>query len=986
MLRVALCSKNVNQGVYQDPQVALPERWNLLISHIRAKKLTLKNVLHQQHMDLILKHKHDFERQSLVFFKEKILPDLRAIDDLKEANDRRVQENKHVEEAKKEATRKKQTFHLETALMNFQRTYVAPKKVFVTDQEMFDDKKSRDKKFTHGTSETQFLDEFSANHDAACDSLMFYDSKSDSAQLKTFCSVQSSLSISHQRKQFNSDNVDTVAKGKSSSANLPKEFLCGNQKIRINSNARVYHVTQSRQVELFCEGEKLAAWSFRHLDSVLKNEAEQPFQNMSLNACIIFEERYQNMRDVIFFVRFPQLCLDGSSGAIVDAVAGGGERLVDTPSMSAPKNFSDVELFPDSSSDGIVDVVEVGNEWTIDFPSMSARKKSSHQLMYSDVELKRQEILWAYECERAGTRVWCCTSVKEARQLEAIYREDVTDEHFKVVEFSFDSTLWYECAVDSKKDTHMKYTVERGISVTISSLEGEKSKQIFRFLWDAVQGDVVYQCSQWLYSLETHFNSNLDSYCFTEPTPTQTIESIWRSMLHIHFSFSVHKNCKEECDPEKHFNFFQKDLFVHLSYAVLCVLRLGMRQLHLTLNCNVGVDDRHHFKCKAWTCPNCHKSHEPDLLTNALFSSDPDPQENEAPLSLENELDLTQPVEDIRTVELSPSCCVLCQYAHAISSWHCDSKKYRCPNKLAWSACRVNRLPFPDGFEQIAKLFCTTYKRYDMKLMKDLDTPNLLGIFLYCRYFQIEKFGWKIPKNRIQQVKDGRNDLLCHTKSGEDCLKISCREYQKIIHAVFEIVFVLARPIFVKHIDYLRMFLPLQQQEATDRILKHLKYLKACQHKILGENFTSYSSIMPSEFKEICEQHLQKPSWFSFLDEVSLFLLPQQQVECYEKSMSSRRKVQQFFEKERKKLKENAAMMNDPSQQLAVNEAAGSLRLFREAIDPVVYETATLSLIARVKSFLVQVYEIGELLPAPKAVDAHRDATLALHDFMCRHS
>lgn len=963
MLKVALCSKNINQGFYyqdpQDPQVVQSERRELLISHIRAKTLTLKNVLHQRHMDLIIKYKHDFETKSFDFFRREILPGFRANDDLKEANDRRDQEDAALRKAEKEAKSKKEAFDRDAASRQFH--YVAPQKVFVSDQEMFDDKKSRDKckKSTHGKTEIQFLDEFIANHDAAGDSWMFYDSKSDSAQLKTFCSVQSSLTICQQRKQFNNDKVAADAMRKSSSAT--KEFPCGNQRFKIVGNARVHHVTQSGPVELLCEENSLAAWSFRHLDSVLKNAAEQPFQDVSVNSCIILEEKYQKMRDVVFSVRFPQLGIDEG---IVDAVAGGGERLADTPlSLAARKKLPDVELFTDGSSGGILDAVEVGDEWAVDFLSMSARKKSCHQLMYSDVELKRQEILWAYECERAGNRVWCCASFNEARQLETIYREDVP-----FGEFTFDSTLWYECA--AAKDTHFNYTVARGTEndfVTISSPGGTKCKQIFRFVWDAVQGDVLYQCSQWLYSLETHFNSNIDSYCFTEPNPTQMIESIWRSMLHIHFSLSVHKGCKGECDPEGHFIFFQKDLFVHLSPAVLCVAGIGMRQLHSILNGKIGVDDRDHFKCKTWCCPDCHKSDEPDAPANALVSSDPDPQENEAPLSLENESD--QPVEDISTIDISLSstctCRVLCQFAYAISSWHCDSKKHLRPRNLAWPACRVNRLPFPDGFEQMAKLFCTTYKRYDMKFMKDLDTPNLLGIFLFCRYFQIEKFGWKIPNHRIKEVKDGRNELLCHTKSGEECLKISCRDYKKVIEAVFEIVVDLARPVFARNVSCLRTFLPLQQEHANGRIREHLAHLKFCQDNILGENLMSYSGINPSDFEQIREQHLKKPFWFSFLDQVSLSLQPQDQVKCFEESMSSRRNVRQFLAKECKKLKENAAAMKDPRQRFDVNQIEKKLEQLAEAIDPVILETANLLLIAKVKCLF------EELLPALPAVDAH---------------
>lgn len=361
-----------------------------------------------------------------------------------------------------------------------------------------------------------------------------------------------------------------------------ENFDIGDRKYRIDSGGFAYRLP-NEEVAIQHELNKLAIWSFRHLDSILKYEAEaesdkngdveQEFENLKLKDSRLFELRYQSGRDIVFYSPISSKRLD---------TKGGGAQ----PDDSARELFA------------------------IHFNSMSARK-TSHPLLHPEIELKRQEIIWAYQAERDGQQVWCNTSVEEAWQLEKLRRQVSKSKGCVYgVQFKFDSTLCdgllnerldqpiFECKV--------AYCPGKDCVTLQNSRDTMRSKTVFRFSWDAVQGDIIYQCSQWMYSLEAHFRSNQESYCYTLPTPSQMVESIWSSLACIHHSHHVHLGCKRQCDPRRHYNSFQNDLFCKLSPAVLCVARIGLSQLQGLLNGNSAEQHVDHFDCKKWNCKECY--------------------------------------------------------------------------------------------------------------------------------------------------------------------------------------------------------------------------------------------------------------------------------------------------------------------------------------------------------------------------------------------
>jgi hypothetical protein len=231
--------------------------------------------------------------------------------------------------------------------------------------------------------------------------------------------------------------------------------------------------------------------------------------------------------------------------------------------------------------------------------------------------------------------------------------------------------------------------------------------------------------------------------------------------------------------------------------------------------------------------------------------------------------------------------------------------------------------------------------------MKDLDTANLMSIFLYCRYFEMERFGLVIPKDTTKNVKDRRNELLCHTKSGEDCLQISCNVYQQSVLEAFKFVSDLARPIFIRYKECLQRFLLSQWVQARKNLTDSLKIYKQALENMFGPNGVYQQ---PCRSQVLQTLHDNEGSFFplptGILDVVSLPSLSQDQTDIIENHLRRQRSVRRFFANECKELQEASAL----SQNFQLQKGATDIELFLKNVNRVISATAELLLIADISS------------------------------------
>jgi hypothetical protein len=887
---VALSSNALKEGIYQ--KVPPEERWQLLVNDIREGNITVGHTLQQQHIDLILDHKHCVELESLDFFTREIFPALR-LSELSKQEQVRASKGDSAFEAQK---KKEPLIEKEVFLKDFNSKYKAPELQNV--QQKFDSSKFRGK-------QGQEYD-FTSNHDALDDFLLFFEIPSYSFGLKRFCPVTVSLELSRRRKENANAAATAEIKGSTSGSQVDNVFMIHNQKFSIDTSNRVYLLSQNlssvtQKVFIQHEDEKFAVWSFRHLRSILEHQAEQTFENLSIDDSRLFEAKYKFNRDSVFDFSFPSCQQD----ACIDASA---------------KDLGRNEL------------------WSVSLNSLSARRSTSHQLMYPDMELKRQEIVWAYEVVRDDQKYWCSTSFHEAAQLEKHYRSSGFDT--LLLPFKFDSFLFYALnGDDPRKDWELIVSSGDNFIKACIPDHTRNPKIIYRFPCEAVQGDVVCQCSQWLYFLEQHFTFNEDSYCYAEPSPQRMLEQVWQSLATINSSLNVHKGCRSQCDPKEHYTSLQSDIFVHMSPAVLCVARTGIRELHYLLcNPKPGRDIEQYFTSKTWRCFECYTSEENRSETSSLRPSTASP----FPL-----LEHDAVFHDIDAADPPPSpkcmCPVICRWALAVSSWH-DDEKHRNPHKLDWWACCLNRLPFPDGFEQIAKIFCTAYKGFDLKFMKDIDTANLMNIFIYCRYFQFENFGLAIPKTLTKQAKELRNGLVAHTRSEETCLQISCEVYQSSVNEAFKFVSQLARLIFVRKKEHLMQFLLSQWIKVRQKFAANSQNFRDAHDDLFKPNGGVYDTSHPAY--EILQ--MNNASFRLFLDVEPLSSIRPDCIEIIKGHLDRQRSVRLFFAKECKDFRQQACKI---SNNFMLLKKGHDIDLFVKIVNSVISSTAEMSLIA---DFLVQ--------------------------------
>ncbi len=797
-------------------------RWDRLVSDIRKDQLSLKNVRYQQHSDLIEPLKARMEYESFIFFKAKA------------AHSSSMKPKKQLQPSNDAA-----------------KPDDAESKLKIR----FDGVKSKSAKKDMAHSRLNILEEFMVNHDKADDVLLCYVRTPGEPSLQQFFDFDTSCAVSRER---------------SKSFDLVKTVPVGENQFTFRRDGSVFWENQKALVGL--QREKLAIWSYRHLDSILRSQnAEASFQDLSLEHCYLFESKYNVTGNI---------CHDES-----------------------PLLFS----FPSSLQD-------TSNQWVVDLKvSMSARKLSNHTLMYSDVELRRQEILWLYEARTGDKLVWRSTSISEAKQLEKIYREECTSQIDSLKRFHFDSTFVSELVDAALENDLFNFKVSRGGGqhyITVSLPGSSKSQRISRFSWEPVQGDVVFQCSQWLYSLETHFQRHLDSYCYVEPKPAQKIAQIWTSLSSFHSKLKFHERCEGDCDPKKHFEFMKTHHCTDMSHALFTVAESSLHQFHLLLG-KIEATYYDQFKTPKWTCSSC-------------FHAIPD--SNELPPPFENPQDVTPEPSQ------ACSCPVLCRWVLALSSWHQNdkSKKFE-PRKLPWMACRVDRLPFPDGFEQIAKLFCSNKELPDNFTWRKMDVPKLLNIFLYCRYFADGRFNRKFDRCRILSVRDCRN-FLDHTHS-EEHQKVNCKDYEEKISLSYKLLLEVADSEFSLNIRCLHTFLSSCRTDALVALAKHVEYLGVVQEEyIVGKQFSAECDL-------ISMNYIQSVNWVS-----------SEESEVSEHRFSCQLLVYRCFAKELKAIRSRASETAiTAANKFSLNKVADGIQAYLHALHEVMDSTSELLLIKQIE-------------------------------------
>lgn len=235
----------------------------------------------------------------------------------------------------------------------------------------------------------------------------------------------------------------------------------------------------------------------------------------------------------------------------------------------------------------------------------------------------------------------------------------------------------------------------------------------------------------------------------------------------------------------------------------------------------------------------------------------------------------------------------------------------------------------------------------------------------------------------MKDVRDSRNELLCHTRSEETCLNISCEVYGEKVAEVFDCVSHLARPIFAKNISFLQDFLTGQRDRAGDKLKESLMYLQQKQFKLWNE-FSSFDPSKVPEFNQVyIEQH---KSWLKLqktlragtadADRESLegFLIPRQQVHFISERLVSQCAVRRFFAAEKNNLPEQKRRLSAELKD-KLDEAEDKMRRFLKAMDGVISATTELLLIAEVSR--------DYNMPANSVVDARHASTKTLYDWMC---
>jgi hypothetical protein len=347
-----------------------------------------------------------------------------------------------------------------------------------------------------------------------------------------------------------------------------------------------------------------------------------------------------------------------------------------------------------------------------------------------------------------------------------------------------------------------------------------------------------------------------------------------------------------------------------MSHALFTVAESSLHQFHLLLG-KIEATCYDQFKAPKWTCSSC-------------FHDIPDGHELPAPF--ESPL-LVKPIPSEAC-----SCPLLCRWVMALSSWHQNekSKKFE-PRKLPWMACRVDRLPFPDGFEQIAKLFCSNQVLPDSFTWRKMDVPKLLNIFLYCRYFAEERFHRKFHRNKILSVRDCRN-FLDHTHSEEN-QRVTCKDYDQKIRLSFELLIEVAASEFSIHINCLHDFLSSCREDALAALDRHAAYLKIVQDQdITGKQFSE-------ECDSIMKHHLESANWFS-----------SEESEVSENRFSRQLVVFRCFAKELRAVRSRASdSAITPANKYSLNKVADGIQGYLNALHEVMNSTSELLLIKQVK-------------------------------------
>jgi hypothetical protein len=489
----------------------------------------------------------------------------------------------------------------------------------------------------------------------------------------------------------------------------------------------------------------LALWSYRSLISILQHELEQHFRRF----CI---DPDQKDKDANYFFEDKYINRDPGSAFEWD-------------------------------------------DWFVDLSTMTARYKSSHALMFPDVELKREEVIWYYAHKSVlnGSPCWVATSLDEAKRLETLYLK--AERVFLVTGEEYDpspSILTMQWTSGNLRDimatdSFFKVSRARRSILLENNLNGIKI-EFFRHYWpgSTIRGDAMLQCSQWFSSLKSHFNDidNARSYCDLEPPPVENVSDALESLFFIHVALHVHgDDCNGTCDALQNRENYLGILFSKLSPLLTVVLRKSMRDVKQIVS---SAFDPAIFKFgkTTWDCKVCfHEDREgsgfrwPVVVLNG----------EKWVKSWEHPPISHDPLTDC-------SHGLLCQWAFEVSKLHRDPDKFLRPRSMAWKLCELPSVPFPDGYHELYKLFIAIAGISMKHKIGDVCVANVMNVFAQCSYFEDPSRHWQISSSESDFVRNSRNKK-CHVRiEGLDEMK--CKEFKDYIARVNAYVNHLAQKVF----------------------------------------------------------------------------------------------------------------------------------------------------------------------------------------------